>query len=88
LVDGLAGLFVLPVQVRLLGAEKVEIVLLCVLVPFPDTACEVRDPVIGGLAFAVNIASWAPDVPITLGVIFRRAGFKKPLVLEVVRRLI
>jgi hypothetical protein len=88
LIDGLAGFFVFPVQVRLLGAEEVEIVLLCVLIPFPDATCEVRDPVVGGLAFAVHIASWAPDVPIALRVVFRRAGFKEPLVLNVVRRLI
>jgi hypothetical protein len=88
LIDSLAGFLVLPVQVRLLGAEEVEIVFLCVLVPFPDATCEVGDPVVRGLAFAIHIASWAPDVPIALRVVFRRAGFKEPLVLQVVRRLI
>jgi hypothetical protein len=70
LVDGFACLFVLPVQVGLLRAEEMEVVLLCVLVPLPDAACEVGYPVVWSFADAIFIASWAPDVPVTLGVVF------------------
>ena len=84
LVDSFACLLVLPVQVGLLWAEQMEVVLLCVFVPFPDTACEVGNPVVGRLAFTVDIASWAPDVPVTLGVVLGRARLKEPLVLVTV----
>ena len=69
-VDGLPGLGVLPVEIRLLGAEEMEIVLLGVFVPLPDTAGEVAGPIIGRCTLAVHIAGRPPDVPVTLGIIF------------------
>jgi hypothetical protein len=78
----LPGLGVLPVEVRLLRAEEMKVVFLCVFIPFPDAACEVGYPVVWGLAFTVDVAGWAPVIPIALWVVFGGAGFQKPLVLH------
>ena len=51
-------------------AEEMEVVLLGVFIPFPNTPCEVGDPIVGSFALTVNIPSWSPDVPVSLGVIF------------------
>jgi hypothetical protein len=64
-----------------------QIVLLCMLVPLPDAAGKVADPVVGSLAFAIDVASRSPDVPIAFGVVFRRSGFQKPFVLCIVSSL-
>jgi hypothetical protein len=58
-----------------------EIVLLCMLVPLPNTSREIGHPVVRGLALAVDIASRPPDVPISFRVIFRGPRFFKPFVL-------
>jgi hypothetical protein len=71
----LPSLRVLPVQVRLFRAEEMQIVLLCMLVPLPDAAGEIADPIVGGFPFAVDVASRSPDVPVALGIVFRRPGF-------------
>jgi hypothetical protein len=80
----LPSLGVLPVKIRLLGAKEVQIVLLCMLVPLPDAAGKVADPVIGSLAFAIDIASRSPDVPIAFGIVFRGSGLQEPFVLCIV----
>jgi hypothetical protein len=66
----LPSLGILPVEVWLLGAKEVQIVFLRMLVPLPDAAGKVADPVVGSLAFAIDVASRSPDVPIALGVVF------------------
>ena len=58
-----------PVEIRLLGAEQVEVVFLGQVVPLPDGAAEVAEPVVGRAALAVDVACGAPDVPVALGVV-------------------
>lgn len=62
---------VFPVEVRLLGAKEMQIVFLGMFIPLPHTTCKVADPVVGSFALAVDITSWSPDVPVSLGVVFR-----------------
>ena len=71
-VDGLADLGVLPVQVRLLGGEDVQVVLPGRLIKGPGWAGEEGFPV-GGLV--------PPPVPVALGVVPARAGLDEPGVL-------
>ena len=80
----MSGFWVLPVEVRLLWAEEMEVVFLSVFIPLPHAACKVGDPVVRLFALAVDIAGWPPDVPVALWVIFGGPGFQKPLVLCVV----
>jgi hypothetical protein len=61
---------VLPVEVGLFGTKEMEIVLLRMLVPLPNAAGEVADPVVWRFSFAIDVASWAPNVPIAFGVVF------------------
>lgn len=82
-VDGLARFGVFPIQVRLLRAEEVQVVFLCMFVPFPDAAGEVADPVVWWLADAVLVAWSFPMIPIPFGVVFGRAGLEEPFVLGV-----
>lgn len=70
LVDSLARGGILPVEVRLLGAEEMEIVLFSMLVPLPDGAAEVSEPVVGRVSLAVDVPCGPPDVPVALGVVF------------------
>jgi hypothetical protein len=44
-----------------------QVVLLRVLVPLPDGAAEVAEPVVGREASAVDVAGGPPDVPVALG---------------------
>jgi hypothetical protein len=66
----LSSLWIFPIEIGLFGAEEMEVILLGVFIPFPNTPCKVGDPIVGGFALAVNIPSWSPDVPVSLGVIF------------------
>lgn len=81
LVDGLACDGVLPVEIRLLGAEEVEVVFFRVLVPLPDGAAEVAEPIVRGVPLAVDVTSGPPDVPVALWGVFGGAGFLEPGVL-------
>ena len=47
-----------------------EIVLLRMLVPLPNTASEVADPIVGCFALTIDVAGRAPYVPVALGVVF------------------
>ena len=69
LVDGLARDGILPIEIRLLGTEQVQVVFLCELVPLPDRTHEVAEPVVGWAALPVDVACGAPDVPVTFGVV-------------------
>lgn len=66
----MSSFWIFPIEIGLFRAEEMEVVLLGVFIPFPNTPCEVGDPIVGGFALAVNIPSWSPDVPVSLGVIF------------------
>jgi hypothetical protein len=66
----LSGFWVLPIEIGLLRAEKMEVVLLGMLIPFPHTACKVGDPVVRGFSLTIDIAGWSPDVPVSLGIVF------------------
>lgn len=66
----MSGLGVFPVKIRLFGAEEMQIVFLRVLVPFPYATEEIADPVVGRLAFAIDISCGPPDVPVALWVVF------------------
>ena len=66
-VDGLAHLRVLPVEVRLLTVEQVQVVLAGRGFPLPGRSAEERAPVVRfGAAGGV-----APDVPVPLRVLAR-----------------
>jgi len=81
-VDGLAGFFALPVEVRLLFAKEVEVVFLCRFIPLPGTASKVGPPVIRWLAVSFSIVlGRLPDVPIAPGVVFRRTRCLEPFML-------
>jgi hypothetical protein len=64
----LSSFWIFPIEIGLFRAEEMEVVLLGVFIP--NTPCEVGDPIVGSFALTVNIPSWSPDVPVSLGVIF------------------
>src|SRR5207245_4908529 len=66
------GLFyfgIAPVQVWLLGIEKVVIPLIRRWIEFPRRAAEGREPIIRRLILAFAIV---PDVPVAFGIVARR----------------
>ena len=75
-VDGLADLFVLPVQIGLLAREDVQVVLATAVVVLPGGAGENRLPVVGLGA----VARRPPPVPVPLGRV-RVARLLEPRVL-------
>ena len=76
-VDRLADLGVLPVQVRLLAVEQVQVVLAAGLVPRPRGTAEERPPVVG-----LGPVAWvAPEVPVALRAVGRRGRLDEPRVL-------
>jgi len=77
LVDGVAYLRVLPVQVRLLAVEQVQVVLAGGRVPFPRRAPEEGGPVVR----LRTVTGVAPKVPIPLRIFARRTRFGEPRVL-------
>ncbi len=83
-VDRLADVGVLPVEVRLLAAEQVQVVLAGGLVQLPGRAGEEALPV-GRLRprrpGAHALTSRAPPVPVPSGVVGRAAGLHEPRVL-------
>ena len=81
LVDGRTGFRILPIEIRLLGAEEMEIVFFRLRIPLPHGAAKVTEPVVGREALAVNIAGGAPDVPVALWVRLGGARFLEPGVL-------
>lgn len=82
LVDGRPRPRVLPVEVRLLRGEQVQVVLLGGLVPVPGGAAEVAAPVVGRPAGAVGVVlGRPPHVPVALGVVLGGAALLEPLVL-------
>ncbi len=76
-----------PVQVRLLGQEDVEVVLLPRFIPLPGRAGEHADPVVRQSAVRLRVA---PHVPVRLRVVPRRARLDEPgvLVAGVVRDVV
>lgn len=70
-------------KVRLLNREQVQVELLRGLVPFPNTSTEGGSPVTRGNRLAVlgESLGLSPDVPVPLGIVFRRTGFLEPFVL-------
>lgn len=85
-VDGAAHLGVLPIEVRLLAREQVQVELARALVPLPGGPREEGSPV-GGLGAGLaglqprHLAGRPPDVPVTLDGADRAAGVDEPGVL-------
>ena len=69
---------VLPVQIRLLLAEKMEIEVLAVTDPFPGAPCKGGDPVGRGQKFLSFIFTLADDVVIPVWRIRFRDSFSEP----------
>ena len=63
--EGLAHLWVLPVEVRLRLGKRVQVVLLALLAPRPGRAAEDGSPVRRSRAVRLGVA---PDVPVGLGI--------------------
>jgi hypothetical protein len=83
-VDGITDPRVLPVQVRLLAGEQVQVVLAGGLVQLPCRSGEERRPVgrFGTWVAGVHaLTRRAPPKPLTLGVLLRRAALDEPGVL-------
>ena len=78
IIDRLAHLRVTPVQVRLLGEERVIIILTRCGLVLPSAAAKFRQPVVGQPAVRSAIA---PDIPVALWIIARSSRFDKPWVL-------
>ena len=83
IVDGLAADGVLPVQIGLLLGEQVEVVLLGVLIPLPNTAAtKVAAPIVGRQALTrLGVFGRLPDVPIALGAVLAGDRLLEPGVL-------
>ncbi|QBM90857.1 hypothetical protein METSCH_F04450 [Metschnikowia aff. pulcherrima] len=78
-VNSVSALLALPVKVGLRACKHMQVVLICFLVVFPSRLGEVRDPVVGRLPVALLVvASWFPNVPVTLWVSLGRTRFLKP----------
>jgi hypothetical protein len=83
-VDRFADLNVLPVQVRLLAGEQVQVVLARALVVLPRRTGEERPPVVGlGTLLARHgaVAGGSPPVPVPFRVVLRRPRLHEPGVL-------
>ena len=83
-VDRLAHLRVLPVEVRLLGVEHVQVVLAGALVGLPRRPGEPRAPVVrlgARRAHRHTGAWWPPPVPVAFRAVPGRAGLDEPRVL-------
>lgn len=61
-------------------AQRQSAHLLGEFIPLPDTSLEGSLPVARWVAYAINVASRAPNVPITLGIGFGRSRLLKPAV--------
>ena len=77
-VESAANLGVLPVEVRLLTQESVQIVLSPRLGPGPGGTSKNTAPVCGRAPVGFGVA---PDIPVTFGIILSGRGFDKPAVL-------
>ena len=78
----LADLGIIPVEVGLFYGEVVEVVLVGFGVELPGGAGEDGAVVVGRFQFAVGASfAGAPEVEVTVGVVFGAAGFDKPFVL-------
>jgi len=69
-----ADLWVLPVEIGLLGSEKGKVVLSCLLIPSPRRVLfsENHGPIVWWLAVTIFVVLCGlPDVPVTLWVVFR-----------------
>src|SRR5438876_11900474 len=72
------GLFyfgVAPVQVWLLGIEKVVIPLIGWWIEFPSRTAESREPIVWRLILAFAVT---PDIPVALRIVARRARLLEP----------
>ena len=70
-VECASGGGVLPIEIGLLFCEEVEVVFLCLLVPFPCASAEDRAPVVRWHVCAIcGVFRRSPDVPISLRVVF------------------
>ncbi|MPM61791.1 hypothetical protein SDC9_108651 [bioreactor metagenome] len=77
-VDFLAHLLVLPVQIRLFFAEKVQVVLSARRIPFPGRTGEGGAQSVGHAAVRGRIS---PDVIVAVRIVFAFFGFNEPGVL-------
>ncbi len=66
---------VAPIEIGLLFQERVQIILARGFVPLPGRTPEIADPIVGGPAIGGCIA---PDIPVALGVVARRAARPEP----------
>ena len=82
LVQRRLDLRVVPVEVGLLGQERVQVPLPGRVVPRPGPADrrEVRDPVVRRLPVGAALVAVAPDVPVAPGVVAGGAGLGEPRV--------
>ena len=72
-VDCFAHCVALPIEVRLLTGEKMQVVLASRLIVGPCAAAEVRTPVVGWMAVALFVVPrLAPNVPVSERIVFRR----------------
>ena len=78
LMDFLLDLRVFPVQIRLLLREQVEVIFTGHLIKLPGTAAKDRTLIIRCRSILFRLA---PDVIVTVWVVFRLAGFSEPRVL-------
>lgn len=82
LIDGFPRLLVLPVQIRLLGTKQMKVILLCLLIPLPDTTSKIAHPIVWRLAYTVDVFCRPPNIPISFGIVPRTSALLKPFVLD------
>lgn len=59
-----------------------KVILLGVVIPLPRAASKVAHPVVWRLPFTIDEFCRSPNVPVSLGIVFRTFALLKPFVLN------